>query len=730
YCEKDNEQYWVGDKAYHDFAISYTSDTARKLRFRDDPDWRKVDLDIAHGRLHSFKWHSPVETFIEVQRSGAQTTASSPRSTETPIVQRRVGYTLESIADRLLQEQDTVMRASPIGTTLISGAAGSGKTNIAIHRIDYLIQEHAERFSQYNIAVFAPKTSLTKYLRALVDSFGFRLLPIYSYDEWTVEILSNFTDVNSVGSEEDLGLAQRKSAAVMVDLMRRFLSDKTYQLEADIRNDPRLQDYVDVLDRTFEKPSPTLIGLYEAIRDALWERIDELHAQDAELVQADRQSVESALANALASGRNQEDLVDILERIIEAAFHAFPGFKKEYSSVKTRLEIYRPPLSQDRRNAWRRAASEHMLALQSVTAQFVDLMYAESRIEQLVARRIKAEKNRVAARLRAVFRRSCSVAIYTHPPTPLAHVCNTPFQLHVLPFLTEFYRSSYCWDYLGLIETPEYPFGVFELTRADVDIVMWFLYQLSRDNLADKPTSSFLHVYDHIVVDEAQDFTPLQLLFLRRLSHNSTTLAGDLTQKIFPTGMQDWAELGEPIDNHFVLTMSHRTTLETALFANALMQDASSATLTERVAYHGDRPLVARVPDEDAATAAAISYIAAVKKREPKASILLVHTRNAALKGLRDRLAAADLMGYVAKGDTWEFGQKVTVTTYRRVQGLEYDYVVVLALNDFDNMLISGDKSRILYTLATRAKKRLVFYVTDPLPTLLAKVDSSLYELD
>ena len=62
--------------------------------------------------------------------------------------------TLDSIADKMREEQDTIMRAPYQGITLVKGPAGSGKTNIAFHRIVYLINECSSKFNQRNIAVF------------------------------------------------------------------------------------------------------------------------------------------------------------------------------------------------------------------------------------------------------------------------------------------------------------------------------------------------------------------------------------------------------------------------------------------------------------------------------------------------------------------------------------------------------------------------------------------------
>ena len=66
--------------------------------------------------------------------------------------------TLDSIADKMREEQDTIMRAPYQGITLVKGPAGSGKTNIAFIRIVYLINECSSKFNQdlrirYNVAL-------------------------------------------------------------------------------------------------------------------------------------------------------------------------------------------------------------------------------------------------------------------------------------------------------------------------------------------------------------------------------------------------------------------------------------------------------------------------------------------------------------------------------------------------------------------------------------------------
>lgn len=86
------------------------------------------------------------------------------------LTNRKSGFILPEIIERLEKAQDEVIRASHQGSFLIAGPAGSGKTTLAFHRIAYLTQapETAPFYPDYNIIVFVQDESTKKYFSALL----------------------------------------------------------------------------------------------------------------------------------------------------------------------------------------------------------------------------------------------------------------------------------------------------------------------------------------------------------------------------------------------------------------------------------------------------------------------------------------------------------------------------------------------------------------------------------
>jgi DNA helicase-2/ATP-dependent DNA helicase PcrA len=85
-------------------------------------------------------------------------------------------------------------------------------------------------------------------------------------------------------------------------------------------------------------------------------------------------------------------------------------------------------------------------------------------------------------------------------------------------------------------------------------------------------------IYDHIVIDEAQDLSPFQFAVLKRHCRgHSFTILGDLLQNVFSfQGIRDWQEFRDLFAEgevaYFQLNKSYRSTMEIIRFANAIVK--------------------------------------------------------------------------------------------------------------------------------------------------------------
>ncbi|HEY2506527.1 MAG TPA: AAA family ATPase [Streptosporangiaceae bacterium] len=231
--------------------------------------------------------------------------------------------------------------------------------------------------------------------------------------------------------------------------------------------------------------------------------------------------------------------------------------------------------------------------------------------------------------------------------------------------------------------------------------------------LSGKPKDS----YTHIVVDEAQDLSALQLRMLgRRSSNGSMTVLGDLAQATGPVAQESWDEAARSlgVDGNYDidhLNIGYRLPSSILNFANRLLPTAAPAVRpSESVRRAGEAPELIRVPAADR-----ITHLVETVKGSVQAwsSIALV-----APPSLMDQVAGS-LAGEFRINDSrlsLELTEQVTLTTASRAKGLEFDLVAVLE----PGAIGAEEGMRALYVALTRAVQRVVIVHSDELPAALA----------
>ncbi|MEU8824269.1 ATP-binding domain-containing protein [Streptomyces sp. NPDC048636] len=213
------------------------------------------------------------------------------------------------------------------------------------------------------------------------------------------------------------------------------------------------------------------------------------------------------------------------------------------------------------------------------------------------------------------------------------------------------------------------------------------------------------HSLGHVVLDEAQDLSPMQYRAVgRRCTTGSATVLGDIAQGTTPWATASWAEalthLGKAGAAVEELTQGFRVPREVIAYASRLLPDIAPG-LTEATSIReaaGDFAVRAVDPADldDAVVAACREALA------HEGSIGLI-AADARIPALAERLAAAGLT-YLAPGEETGADARLTLVPATLAKGLEYDYVVL----DEPAAVVDGEPDertglRRLYVALTRA---------------------------
>jgi DNA helicase IV len=217
--------------------------------------------------------------------------------------------------------------------------------------------------------------------------------------------------------------------------------------------------------------------------------------------------------------------------------------------------------------------------------------------------------------------------------------------------------------------------------------------------------------YGHIVVDEAQDLSPMHCRAIaRRCEHGSLTLLGDLAQATSPWAATDWrdtlAHLGKP-DARVKVTVGFRVPAAVLELANRLLP-ALSVSVPEAVSLRRDGSLDVRQVDD--LVGATVAEVRAALGFEGSIAVI-------AADAAVDRLAAAlraDGLAVVAPALDSDEDGRVTVLPASLAKGLEYDHVIVVE----PAQIVRAEPRGLnrLYVVLTRAVSRLSVLCTHPHP--------------
>ncbi|WP_432128187.1 HelD family protein [Streptomyces sp. bgisy082] len=278
------------------------------------------------------------------------------------------------------------------------------------------------------------------------------------------------------------------------------------------------------------------------------------------------------------------------------------------------------------------------------------------------------------------------------------------------------------------------PGGAVELAAAERDAIRWERpprsYRTARWTAADLVLLDELaglveHPggYGHVVVDEAQDLSPMQCRAVaRRTAFGSLTVLGDLAQGTTPWAARDWgahlAHLGKPEARVVPLTLGHRVPAAIVDLANRLLPHLDADVPAGRSARPDGEVTVHRTADLPSGIRAAVRDALAAEGSVGviAADGFLGAVAEVVTEAVSGAVAVAASVA-AAMTDVVAASERVTVLPASLAKGLEFDHVVVV---EPAAVAASGPRgANLLYVALTRAVSRLTLVHAEELPECL-----------
>lgn len=217
----------------------------------------------------------------------------------------------------------------------------------------------------------------------------------------------------------------------------------------------------------------------------------------------------------------------------------------------------------------------------------------------------------------------------------------------------------------------------------------------------------------HLVIDEMQDYTPIQYVVINSIFPCPKTILGDFGQFINPNHLHTLSQLQELYsDASFVeLNKSYRSTYEIITFAKGIQQ----VEKLEPMERHGEMPVVipctARKDQLNKIEEKLNTFL-----QSDGVSLGIIVKNNSAAIMLHEQLSQKYEVHFISP-DSTRFVNGISITAIRMSKGLEFDEVLVPDV-DADTYHTQYDRS-LLYIACTRAMHKLALLYAGKVSPLL-----------
>ncbi|MED0905721.1 HelD family protein [Bacillus nitratireducens] len=225
--------------------------------------------------------------------------------------------------------------------------------------------------------------------------------------------------------------------------------------------------------------------------------------------------------------------------------------------------------------------------------------------------------------------------------------------------------------------------------------------------------------FHHVVIDEAQDFSPFQVYVLKEITlGNSFTILGDLSQAIYDyQGIEDWNAFKEVFQEtgYYELTRSYRSTKEIIEFANEIIRNAEIPVgLATPVFRSGEDVKVIRAEDQFTEVLKTVQHL----QNEDVKTIAVIGRTDDECRDIYEKLTNAGLTVNFIEADQSKYEGGISVVPVYLAKGLEFDAVLLIDVDE-EHYKNTKHDAKLLYVGCTRSLHDLwIFYSGEVSPLI------------
>lgn len=225
--------------------------------------------------------------------------------------------------------------------------------------------------------------------------------------------------------------------------------------------------------------------------------------------------------------------------------------------------------------------------------------------------------------------------------------------------------------------------------------------------------------FHHVVIDEAQDFSPFQVYVLKEITlGNSFTILGDLSQAIYDyQGIEDWSAFKEVFQEtgYYELTRSYRSTKEIIEFANEIIKNAEIPVgLATPVFRSGEEVKVIHTEDQFTEI---VKTLKQLQNADVK-TIAVIGRTDDECRDMYEKLTNKGLSVNVIEADQSKYKGGISVVPVYLAKGLEFDAVLLIDVDE-EHYKNTKHDAKLLYVGCTRSLHDLwIFHSREASPLI------------